>query len=193
MSTEDVEGVRVEHPSEAIEGGFVPAKMEGGLFIIREGSIGSSEDVVKPRAAVQRVDSVRFESDNIRGRCGRVVIGSAPDYREKPCGCGADVDESEGGSQKYGQVCKKHGEEINTSRSSATGGYRLSGKKGKKEKSARREGIVKEDREGLVALEEVKGNESCTDEPSREQRESKARERGREERRGAGRREGKRG
>jgi len=53
VSTKDVEGVSVEHSSNPIEGSFAPAKLESGLFIIREGSIGGSEDVVQPRAAVQ--------------------------------------------------------------------------------------------------------------------------------------------
>lgn len=64
MSTKDVEGVGVELASDTIKD--LPANMESGLFIIGEGSIGSSQDFVKPRAAVQRVDSVRLESDNIR-------------------------------------------------------------------------------------------------------------------------------
>jgi len=32
---------------------FAPGELESGLFITREGSIGGSEDVVQPRAAVQ--------------------------------------------------------------------------------------------------------------------------------------------
>ena len=65
VSTKDVEGIGVEHASEAIEGRFVPAKVESRLFVIGERGVGGSEHVVKPPAAVQRVDSVRFESDNV--------------------------------------------------------------------------------------------------------------------------------
>ena len=71
---------------------FAPGELESGLFITREGSIGGSEDVVQPRAAVQRVDSVRFESDNVRSRRGRVVVCVALDDREKAGGCGARVE-----------------------------------------------------------------------------------------------------
>jgi len=52
VSAKDVEGVSVEHASDPIEGSFASAKLESGLFI-REGSIGGSEDVIQPRAAVQ--------------------------------------------------------------------------------------------------------------------------------------------
>jgi hypothetical protein len=72
VSTKGVEGVGVELASDAIED--FPAKMESGLFVIREGSIGSSEDFVQPCAAVQRVDGARLESDNIRSWRGRGLV-----------------------------------------------------------------------------------------------------------------------
>jgi len=72
VSTKDIEGVGVEDATDAIED--VPAKMESGLFVIGEGSIGSSEDFVKPSAPVQRVDGVRFESDKVRSRRGHLLV-----------------------------------------------------------------------------------------------------------------------
>ena len=81
MSTKDVEGVGVELASDTIKD--IPAKIESGLFMIGEGSIGSSQDFVKPRAAVQRVDSVRLESDDIRSWSGHgLVVGGTLDDRE---------------------------------------------------------------------------------------------------------------
>ena len=162
VSTKDVEGVSVEHASNPIEGSFAPAKLESGLFIIREGSICGSEDLVKPRAAVRRVDSVRFESDDVRSRRGRVVVCVALDDREKAGGCG--VDQREGGSQKHGNVCKEHREELGLLVVGRMGVVREE-KKGKRRVKARGvEGIVK-DREGLVGngeeeegVKEIGGN-----------------------------------
>ena len=133
VSTKDVEGIGVEHASEAIEGRFVPAKVESRLFVIGERGIGGSEHVVKPPGAVQRVDSVRLESNNVRRRGGRVVVvvgvgGALVDNGEKAGGCG--IDESQCASQKDGKLCKKHREE--------------SRKRKRRKKSARREGIVKD-------------------------------------------------
>ena len=72
MSTKDVEGVGIEDATDAIEN--VPAKMESGLFVIGEGSIRSSEDFVEPGTAVQRVDGVRLESDNVRSWSRRILV-----------------------------------------------------------------------------------------------------------------------
>lgn len=109
VSTKDVEGVSIEHTSEAIEDGFVPAKTESRPFVVGEGSVGGGECFVKPPTAVQRVDGVRFECDDVRCRGGRVVgFGcGTPDNREKAGGCG--VDESEAGSQEENDdVCREH-------------------------------------------------------------------------------------
>ena len=65
VSAKDVKGVSVERASESIEDGFIPAELESGLFVIREGSISSREDFVQPRGAAQRVDSVRLERDDV--------------------------------------------------------------------------------------------------------------------------------
>jgi len=78
VSTKDVEGVGIEVASDAIEN--IPAKMESGLFVIGEGSIRSSEDFVKPCAAVQRVNGVRLESDNVRRWSGRVLVFDFGDF-----------------------------------------------------------------------------------------------------------------
>ena len=72
VSTKDVEGVGIEDASDAIEN--VPAKVESGLFVIGEGRIRSSQNFVKPCAAVQRVNGVLLESDKVGNWSRRVLV-----------------------------------------------------------------------------------------------------------------------